>query len=221
MFYLQGDAGLTWLKGQGDVARGTNSGCDAALRPCGSARVACAGGAQGAPSGREARRPLGRPCGAPRVGSVIEGIQTISRGSHSPIYTHHFPFFSPCGTMFPHGLTCAGRVAAQQASDPVGPHRKASIAWTRVHTVVRSSTWGKSRLSGYDRMLTCGHVESPGASDLHHADGSESRGPRRSCGSRSPGSPSDGPQLSQSPPIVATRGPLQSVGFPSNGGGTS
>ena len=33
---------------QGDVPRGTNSGCDAALRPRGSARVARAGGAQGA-----------------------------------------------------------------------------------------------------------------------------------------------------------------------------
>ena len=203
------------------MARGTNSGCNAALRPRGSARVARAGGAQGAPSGKEATWPRGRPCGAPRVGSVIEGIETINRGSHSPIYTHHFPFFSPCGTMFLHNLTCAGRVAAQQASDPVGPDRKASIAWTRVHAIVRSSTWGKSRLSGYDRMLPCGHVESPDASDLHHADDSESRGPRRSCRSRSPGSPSDGPRSSRSPPIVATRGPFQSAGFPSNGGGTS
>ena len=57
------------------------------------------------PSGREATRPRGRPCGALRVGSVIEGIETINRGIHSPIYTHHFPFFSPRGTMFPHGLT--------------------------------------------------------------------------------------------------------------------
>ena len=152
------------------MARGTNSGCDTALRPRGSARVARAGGAQGAPSDREATRPRGRPCGAPRVGSVIEGIETISRGSHCHIYTHHFPFFSLCGTMFPHGLTCAGRVAAQQALDPVGPDRKVSIAWTRVHAIVRSSTWGKSRLSGYDRMLTCGHVESSDASNLHQTD---------------------------------------------------
>ena len=57
------------------------------------------------PSGREATWPRGRPCGAPRVGSVIEGIETINTGIHSPIYTRHFPFFSPCGTMFPHGLT--------------------------------------------------------------------------------------------------------------------
>ena len=39
---------LTWRTDQGDVARGTNPGCDAALRPRGSARVARAGGAQGA-----------------------------------------------------------------------------------------------------------------------------------------------------------------------------
>ena len=79
------------------MVRGTNSGCDAALRPRGSARVARAGGALGAPSGRS--------CGAPRIGSVIGGIETINRGINSPIYTHHFRLFSPCGTMFPHGLT--------------------------------------------------------------------------------------------------------------------
>ena len=39
---------LTWRTDQGDVARGTNPDCDAALRPRGSARVARAGGAQGA-----------------------------------------------------------------------------------------------------------------------------------------------------------------------------
>ena len=39
---------LTWRTGQGDVARGTNPGCDVALRPRGSARVARAGGTQGA-----------------------------------------------------------------------------------------------------------------------------------------------------------------------------
>ena len=33
------------VAGQDDVARGTNSGCDTALRPRGSARVARAGGA--------------------------------------------------------------------------------------------------------------------------------------------------------------------------------
>ena len=72
---------------------------------CRLTRLKGQGGAQGAPSGREATRPCGRPCGAPRVGSIIEGIETINRASHSPIYTHHFPFFSPCGTMFPHCLT--------------------------------------------------------------------------------------------------------------------
>ena len=39
---------LTWRKGQSDVASGTNSGCDVALRPRGSALVARAGGARGA-----------------------------------------------------------------------------------------------------------------------------------------------------------------------------
>ena len=38
---------------QGDVAGGTNSGCDASLRPRGSTRVARAGSAQGAPKWQE------------------------------------------------------------------------------------------------------------------------------------------------------------------------
>ena len=82
------------------------------------------------PSGREATRQRGRPCGAPRAGSVIERMMTINRGIHSPIYTRQFVFFSPCGTMFPHGSYLAGHVAARQASDPVDYDRKASIAWT-------------------------------------------------------------------------------------------
>ena len=40
---------------------------DVALRPRGRTRVAHAGGARGAPNGREATRPRGHPCGAPRV----------------------------------------------------------------------------------------------------------------------------------------------------------
>ena len=138
------------------MARGTNSGCDAALRPRGSARVARAGGAQGAPSGREATRPRGRPCGAPHVGSVIEGIETINRGIHSPIYTHHFPFFSPCGTMFPHGLTLQ---ATWTCGERRISSRTATIAWTQVHVISKSSTCVKCYLSkaiglGFARLDT-------------------------------------------------------------------
>ena len=68
-------------RAEANVARGTNSGCDVALRPRGSARVARAGGALGAPSGMVTR---GRPCGAPRIGSVIGGIETITRGNSLP-----------------------------------------------------------------------------------------------------------------------------------------
>ena len=89
------------------------------------------------PSGREATWPRGRPCGAPRASSVIERIMTINRGIHSPIYTHHLLLFSPCGTMFPHGLTCAGRVATYRTSDAIGT---AVIAWTRVHAITDQST---------------------------------------------------------------------------------
>ena len=55
---------------EADVVRGTNSGCDVALRPRGSARVARAGDALGTPRGRVTR---GRSCGAPRINSVIGG----------------------------------------------------------------------------------------------------------------------------------------------------
>ena len=55
--------------------------------------------------GQVAGRPRGRPCGAPRVDSGIEEIKTINRGIHPPIYTRQFVFFSPCGTMFPHGFS--------------------------------------------------------------------------------------------------------------------
>ena len=45
--------------------------------------------------------------------------------------------------MFPHGLTCAGRVAAYQTSDAI---RTATIAWTRVHAIIKSITCAKGRL---------------------------------------------------------------------------
>ena len=82
------------------------------------------------PSGREATRPRGRLCRAPRAGSVRERIKTTNRGVHSPIYTRQQIFFSPCGTMFPHGSYLAGHVAARRASDPVDYDHKSSIAWT-------------------------------------------------------------------------------------------
>ena len=46
-----------------------------------------------------------------------------------PIYTRYFPLFSPCGTMFPHGLTFCrrrGRMAGvgfdQDSGDRVDPN---------------------------------------------------------------------------------------------------
>ena len=62
--YLQA---LTW-RAAADVVRGTASGCDAALRPRGRARVARTGGAKAGPRGSEATRSRERPCGAPRGG---------------------------------------------------------------------------------------------------------------------------------------------------------
>ena len=48
IFYLQNHEKEVLLPVGADVARGTNSGCDAELRPRGNAKVARAGGAQGA-----------------------------------------------------------------------------------------------------------------------------------------------------------------------------
>ena len=89
-----------------------------------------AGGALGAPSGRMTR---GHPCGLPRTGSVIEGIEIINRGIHSPVYTQYFPLFAPCGTMFPHGLTL--QVTWTRGECPISS-RTATIAWTRVHAII-------------------------------------------------------------------------------------
>ena len=112
---------------------GLRRGTEATWQRPGGPRRRRTGRAQ--PSGREATRPRGRPCGAPRAGSVRERIMKINRGVHSPIYTRQRIFFSPCGTMFPHGSYRAGHVAARWASDPVDIDRKASIAWTRVHAI--------------------------------------------------------------------------------------
>ena len=95
-------------------------------------------------------------------------------------------------------------------------HRTAVTFRDRGHyAIIRFSSDGRDPSRSWRR------AESSGASDLHHADGSESREPWGSCESRSPGSPSDGPRSSRSTPIVATRGPLQSAGFPSDDGGQS
>ena len=110
-----------------------------------------------------ATRPRGRPCGAPRVGSVIEGIETINRGIHSPIYTHHFPFFSLCGTMFPHGLTLQ---ATWTRGERRISSRTATIAWTKVHTISKSSTCVKCYLSKAIGWLTWRHVATREAPDL-------------------------------------------------------
>ena len=64
--------------------------------------------------------------------------------------THYYIFFRVglCPTCF---LPFAGDVDARQALDLVSNDRKASIAWTRVHTIIKSSTCVKATLSGRDR----------------------------------------------------------------------
>ena len=74
-----------------DVARGTASGCDAALRPRGRARVARTGRRRrtmAQPRGRMPRDHAGtrgRPCGAPRVAEQRVDNMTVNRGIFSPI----------------------------------------------------------------------------------------------------------------------------------------
>ena len=82
------------------------------------------------------------------MGSVREGIETVNRGIYSLIYMHYFPLFLLCGTMFPHGLTCEGRVATYRTSDAI---RTVTIAWTRVHAIVKSITCAKGDLSEDNR----------------------------------------------------------------------
>ena len=70
-------------------------------------------------------------------------------------------------------------------------HRTAATFRDRGHyAIIRFSSDVRDRSRSWRR------AEPSGAFDLHHADGSESRGPRGSCGSRSHGSPLDGPQSS-------------------------
>ena len=99
--------------------------------------------------------------------------QLVIEGS-PPIYTRFVPNFFPCGTMFLHGSYLAGRVAARHASDSVGLDRKASIAWTRVHAIMKSGKCTKSSLSDDDQGLTVKHVASSTIEIPHH--------PRRSAG---------------------------------------
>ena len=123
----------------------------------------------------QVRMARGGPTGIVGPGNSGGGAvtQLVKEGS-PPIYPRFVPNFFPCGTMFPHGSYLARRVAARQASDLVGPDRKASIAWTRVHAIMKSGTCGKSSLSDDDRGLTVGHVASSTIEILHH--------PRRSAG---------------------------------------
>ena len=45
--------------------------------------------------------------------------EPASRAGHTRPATRRFHVFLPCGTMFPHGLTSAGHVAAWRASDRI------------------------------------------------------------------------------------------------------
>ena len=122
----------------------------------------------------QVRMACGGPTGIVGLGNSGGAVTQLVIEWSPPIYTRFVPNFFPCGTMVPHGSYLAGRVAARQALDSVGPDRKASIAWTRVHAIMKSGTGAKSSLSGDDRGLTVGHVASSTIEIPHH--------PRRSAG---------------------------------------
>ena len=73
------------------------------------------------PRGREATRPRGHLCGAPRVGLVIEGTETKLIGESTPLFNY-----------VPHVLPFASDVDARQASDFI---KTVKIVWTRVHAI--------------------------------------------------------------------------------------
>ena len=92
--------------------------------------------AGGALSGRWPRCHVGTRVGrhVSRSGGLIK---IVNRGKFSPIYPQCFPSFYPCGTMFPHDVYFAGRVAVLGALDFGST---AVIAWTRVHAIVDQDT---------------------------------------------------------------------------------
>ena len=58
--------------------------------------------------------------------------------------------------MFPHSLTL--QVTWTRGERRISP-RTATIAWTRVHAIIKSTRAKKRNLSGCDQRLTCCHVE--------------------------------------------------------------
>ena len=115
----------------------------------------------------EVKMARGGPTGIVGPGNSGGAVTQLVIEGRPPIYTHFVP------NLFPHGSYLAGRVEARQASDSVGSDRKASIAWTRVHAIMKLGTCAKSSLSDDDRGLTVRHVASSTIEILHH--------PRRSA----------------------------------------
>ena len=84
---------------------------------------------------------------------------------HIPLFNLvRFCFFLLCGTMSHTFLTCAGRVAAQRMSDSI---KTVEIAWTRVHTIIKSGKCLIYNLSDAIGWLTWHHVATREAPDLH------------------------------------------------------
>ena len=69
-------------------------------------------------------------------------------------------------------LPFAGDVDARRASDSV---RMTEIAWTRVHTIIKSGTCTKDDLSDAIKGLTLGHVALRESPDRHQTKTARSR----------------------------------------------
>ena len=86
-----------------------------------------------------AERP--RATWAPVWGATCRGaerhVRIVNRGILSPIYAQLFPSFNPCGTMFPHVSVL--QVTWTRGECPIFS-RTATIAWTRVHAIIKCST---------------------------------------------------------------------------------
>ena len=167
------------------------------------------------PRGREATRPRGRPCGAPRVSSVMEGTLTTLIGESTHLFkravSRHFFRVGLCPTRLPflQVTWTRGRrrissrwqrsrgpestrssiknVVICTLSDPLDGRHVAERGSMDLHRTAATfpdrGQYASIRFSsdGRDRSRSWQRAESSGASDLHHADGSESREPWGSC----------------------------------------
>ena len=140
---------MTWRAGLANELTwraGPPRGCNVALRPRGRGT----GGPREVQVAHRARTHGRRRRMSTRVhADAREVVQMLYR---TPLFnlTYRYIFFrlGLCPKRF---LPFAGDVDAWQALDLVNNDRKALIAWTRVHAIIKSGTCVKDTLSGRNR----------------------------------------------------------------------